>query len=478
MSFGFSVSDFAQTLALATTVARAIRYGPIAYNTLRAETSAVRTLLQRLTTDASNSASLLILKGAPRRNELLTLIASCTDILKQAQQFIDAHSSLQAPDRSPRTKRIWDAFCVGSAELDGIATRLTFFVSCISAWLQSLEGPAIARIESKVDRLCAKLLSDEASGSDSGSSSAGSLMSVAESIRSRLESDEEDVWREVRSALAEEELSLEDLGRYRSEVVQYLKGRLDEGIEGVVDAPATDEQETTEPQCVLKTEVPLSDPMTDKWQWRCGSDGQIYPQPNLGSLAVSVEPRMWGFYDRTIPCFCLVLHVYALPDLSSQGASQMACKINLRPLPKEDHHSKDTSLRLLEGPRLRNPLPKSRWYLDKRDRCSEWEQGADFSFTWHRNLADASAIGLTSCSFGVCLQEGGTDWRGMELTVQLSAEGHRMSATPKTADFTTSCSRPRLTEWDARWRSECVFMGGFLKSRIRAPDKTPESKVR
>ena len=242
MSFGFSASDFIVLVKLVNSTIESCRNGPKEYRAVRAETAALKTVLDQLHDQAVDPSSLLNRRGSERRDELLPLVKAAEAVVTDLNYLVGDKTMLDRDDKS--VKKLQQAYRVGSSQdqIDMLTARLTFHVSCITAFLQSLEGAAISRIEHKLELIYEKIVGsgsqDNASVRNSETETS-SLVSNAESVRSRLDADEEDVWRTVRRALADEGLAVSDLAAYRTEVIQYLRNLLDEDIDGVEDADAT-----------------------------------------------------------------------------------------------------------------------------------------------------------------------------------------------------------------------------------------------
>ena len=230
MSFGVSIGDIIKVAELSAKVVNACRHGPREYREICAEAKALQGVLSTIRRDAEDEESLLNQRRGPRKEELLTTLSSCEIVLKQLEGIIEKNSSLRSEGSEKRITRVWHSYRTGSADLNTIVCRLSFFVACINAFQQSLEGSTIARIERKVDALYARMLEETVSEEKTGDSGeVASIMSMAESVRSRLDTDKEDTWQDIQSTLASYDLSIADLATYKEEIIGYLKARLDSG---------------------------------------------------------------------------------------------------------------------------------------------------------------------------------------------------------------------------------------------------------
>ena len=65
------------------------------------------------------------------------------------------------------------------------------------------------------------------SRSNHTSSSAASNISVAESVRSKLDTNEDDVWSELKMSLTNNGISITDLATFKEDIIAYVKAKLD-----------------------------------------------------------------------------------------------------------------------------------------------------------------------------------------------------------------------------------------------------------
>jgi hypothetical protein len=77
-------------------------------------------------------------------------VKNCQKVVEEVEKLIDDHSSLKYNGRG-KLRRVWDTYRVGSADLDTLRGRLAFYAATIDILLHSLEGPALARIEAKLN---------------------------------------------------------------------------------------------------------------------------------------------------------------------------------------------------------------------------------------------------------------------------------------------------------------------------------------
>jgi hypothetical protein len=128
-----------------------IKDGPPEYQELVRELKSMNIALQSIHNNTKDPNPLLNRKGARRAEDLLVIVQNCKEVVKEVQVIADSHSSLQG--HGGRVRRVWDAYQIGSADLDTFRGQLTFHMSTINMVLHSLEGPALGRIEAKIDLL-------------------------------------------------------------------------------------------------------------------------------------------------------------------------------------------------------------------------------------------------------------------------------------------------------------------------------------
>lgn len=136
MSFGFGIGDFLTVLAIAKDVYNACKDGPDEYQEIWREARSLQFTLEELSRDATDPHSLLNRKGVRRRSQLLELIENCESTMKDIQGLLGKHSSLQNDGLGLR--RTWDVYQVGSSDLDDLRGKLTFHISTITLFMQSL----------------------------------------------------------------------------------------------------------------------------------------------------------------------------------------------------------------------------------------------------------------------------------------------------------------------------------------------------
>jgi hypothetical protein len=237
MSFGWAAGDIITGINIVQNVISAIKDGPAEYHEIHRELLSLNIALKPVQESTDDPDSLLNRKGQPRKQELLEILANCRKVVDEVQSLITKHSRLQTRGRSVR--RVWDAYRVGSADLDTLRGRLTFYTSIIDMFLHSLEGPALARIEGMVRMLVANMrITPNIAGSSRMSNA--SVASTA-TILSILDPDQEgEAWKFLRAELMADGILPSHLTTYKAEIISYLKALI-EGVEAPQVSPVSNE---------------------------------------------------------------------------------------------------------------------------------------------------------------------------------------------------------------------------------------------
>ena len=234
MSFGFSVGDFVTVLNLVKGICNACQNGPKEYRELCREIKSLGAVTSQLFEDIQDPYSLLNRKGVARRKDLLQIMENCEEALREVEAFVEKHSVLDT-ERSydlsnDVAKRTWHNYKVGAENLDTVRGKLTFYTSTITLFLNSLETSALGRIESKIDKLYAKLIFEDKRNSITSVASTASLMSFVEQ-----DEPDEEAWDDLRTKLVEEGVSAADIEQYRDCIVEYMKALIINSLPPEID---------------------------------------------------------------------------------------------------------------------------------------------------------------------------------------------------------------------------------------------------
>lgn len=230
MSFGYSAGDFLLAIALAKKVYEACKEGPGQYREISREAQSVQYAISSLSEDAEDQDSLLNRKGQNRKGQLLEIIRNCKCTLQEVQDLIEKHSSLQS-NQAGRSRRLWDAYRVGRCDLDSLRGQLTFHTSVIEGFLLSLQGPAIGRIETKLEKILSHLI--QADAEIPRRQSISSSVSTLSILSQQIDNDEDGAWEYLKSELLADGVSTSLVKANQERIMEFIKNLIRE-------APAQD----------------------------------------------------------------------------------------------------------------------------------------------------------------------------------------------------------------------------------------------
>ena len=167
--------------------------------------STVHTLVKELEDEAADKRSMLNLRGAPRKQELMTLIRGLEEMLKSLDAIVKKYQGL-----ARRERRIWNQLRLATVDLDRIRGKLVFHINAINAFTASLSRDTLAQIE----RVLLELVEEVRQGRR------------PPSIASLDESENPSVWKELEAELAEDGIYKSDVARHKIAIRLFLQGRL------------------------------------------------------------------------------------------------------------------------------------------------------------------------------------------------------------------------------------------------------------
>ncbi|KAG8525612.1 uncharacterized protein KY384_009256, partial [Bacidia gigantensis] len=223
MPFAFGAADFLQVLKLCQYVYGALKSGPEKYKEIQSELKSLSYAISLLQDDAKDPRSILNRKGESRKQDLSDIMDNCARALQDLESLVEKHSKLQNAEAG-RLVRMWDAYQVGSTDLDSIRGRLTFHVSTINTFLTSLEGSTLSRMERKLDKIYAKITQDATANSSRRVSALSNESSELISLlSSRAETQEDNIWERLREELSAEDISQAHILAHREEIMTYMR---------------------------------------------------------------------------------------------------------------------------------------------------------------------------------------------------------------------------------------------------------------
>ena len=167
--------------------------------------STVHTLLKELEDEAADKRSMLNLRGAPRKQELMTLIKGLEEMLKSLDAIVKKYQGL-----ARRERRIWNQLRLATEDLNSIRDKLVFHISAINTFTASLSRDTLVQIE----RVLLELVEEVREGRR------------PPSIPSLHESENPSVWKELEAELAEDGIYKPDVARHKIAIRLFLQGRL------------------------------------------------------------------------------------------------------------------------------------------------------------------------------------------------------------------------------------------------------------
>ena len=169
--------------------------------------STVNTVIKELQDEAIDPHSVLNTRGAPRKQELMLLINNLEEALKELDGILRKYQGL-----ARRERRIWNQLKLATEDLDTIRGKLTFHVTAINAFTSSLSRGILAQIET----VLLELVSEVRQGRRQSS------------LLSLHETNDDSVWREIESELAEDGISSADVAKHKSAIKLFVQGLLDD----------------------------------------------------------------------------------------------------------------------------------------------------------------------------------------------------------------------------------------------------------
>ena len=163
--------------------------------------------MKELQDEASTDHSILNMQGAPRKMELLKMIANLNQVLEQIDAIVDKFQRL-----GRRERRIWNQLRLSNEDLDKVRGKLTFHVNAINAFTASLSRSTLVRIETVLKELVSEIHEGRRSPS---------IVSVDDI-------QDQSVWRELESELAEDGISRADVAPHKSAIKVFLVNLLDD----------------------------------------------------------------------------------------------------------------------------------------------------------------------------------------------------------------------------------------------------------
>ena len=167
--------------------------------------STVHTVIKELQDEAADPGSLLNSRGASRKQDLILLIKNLEEALKELDEIVRKYQGL-----TRRERKIWIQLRLATENLDTVRSKLTFHVTAINAFTSSLSRGTLVQIET----VLLELMSEVRQGRRQPS------------LASLREENNDSVWRQLESELAEDGISSTDIVKHKAAIKVFVHNLL------------------------------------------------------------------------------------------------------------------------------------------------------------------------------------------------------------------------------------------------------------
>ena len=167
--------------------------------------SVVHTVLKELEDEARDTRSILNQRGQSRRQELLLLVRNLEEVLKDLDSFIHKYQR-----HTRRERRIYNQLKLATEDLTKYRNKLTFNITAINAFMESLSRGTLAQIEVVLLELVREVREGRRPPS---------IASIDEKI-------DNPVWKELEVELAEDGISSTDVSKHKLAIKVFLQNLL------------------------------------------------------------------------------------------------------------------------------------------------------------------------------------------------------------------------------------------------------------
>lgn len=164
--------------------------------------STVHTVVLELQEEAQDERSLLNLQGVSRKQELLLLIRNLEGVLRELDAFIKEYEG-----HTRRERRIFKQFKLATEDLGQFRRKLSFHVTAINVFMQSLSRSNLARIEVVLHELIREVRE-------------GRRPPSIASIDDRVDNP---VWKELEAELAEDGISSAEVSKHKLAIKTFVQ---------------------------------------------------------------------------------------------------------------------------------------------------------------------------------------------------------------------------------------------------------------
>ena len=169
--------------------------------------STIHILIKELQDEAADPQSLLNVRGAPRKQELMILMNSLEESLKELDEIVRKYQGL-----TRRERRIWNQLRLATEDLEANRSKLIFHVTAINAFAASLSRGTLAQIETVLLELASEIRQGRRE----------------RSLASLHEPNNDSAWRELEDELAMDGVSSKDITKHKAAIKIFIQGLLNE----------------------------------------------------------------------------------------------------------------------------------------------------------------------------------------------------------------------------------------------------------
>src|SRR5436190_11366273 len=230
MSFGFSIGDFAALVRLARQMYRDCKAAPAEFHEAGRAAKGLSVILDELQPYVQDPQSRF---QGDDTNHFTIITLNCRVELLRLDKIISKHRSLGTLD-----KRLRHRFKLPIQELQDIRSKLTYHISNLSTFLQTIGLKSLGRLEGKMDNGFLGIL--EAIDRVAAEMRAGRREGT---VLTDYTNDETSTWKQFRRELIGDGYTSEDLQKHKEWIKILLKHMSEEGL---LDEACPDEMNETE----------------------------------------------------------------------------------------------------------------------------------------------------------------------------------------------------------------------------------------
>ncbi|MCJ1387118.1 hypothetical protein MMC17_010247 [Xylographa soralifera] len=258
---------------------------------------ALHSAFKRMEIEIADPNSLLNREGASRKDELDQIISNSTQVLCELEEIVKRYSKLSRVE-----KPFW-RLRYAAENADAIRGRLSFQISTISLFYDSLQIPALARMERSLDQVL----------------SARGTLHRTPSILSAVELQDVLPWQELEKELLDSGVSKEDLILNMAEIKALLTAKLLEGQDVALTTNGNDQltldASSIRAQNLLETTAFVLDEGSQNMQAESNSDSDSDGASTFESVFSAFDELSLQDRQKYLADSVEKWHIPGLPDL-------------------------------------------------------------------------------------------------------------------------------------------------------------------